>query len=348
MRLIKKALTENQLVILVIAAALSLFVAYVVYQTDGTKNPFPHLMYIPIILAAVFGTWPVVIGNTLFSGFLVSHWVMPLSVSLDTVQEPISSYFRLALFLLIGLSAKALFDYQRDELRRLYMERSKLYRLQQASLGALIDLAETRDTEVTGGHLRRLEEYAKQLLAEMDLAEDYKMMIASTMGFHDIGKVAIPDRILLKPGPLDASEWESMQQHTIIGARILGRIEDSVGDEETKLMKPYLTTAREIALYHHERFDGKGYPEGLQGEQIPISARVAAICDVYDAVRAERPYKEPLTHQQTVEMIANGRGSHFDPQLVDIFLEQQELFAEIFELSELDPEGFSQEWEATG
>jgi putative two-component system response regulator len=140
---------------------------------------------------------------------------------------------------------------------------------------------------------------------------------------HDIGKIAIPEAILLKAGPLTAQEWEVMKTHTTAGARLLA------GGES-----PYLRMGAEIALSHHELWDGSGYPASLKGPAIPISARIMNLCDQYDALRSERPYKPPLSHHRTVEVITKGDGrtspSHFDPEILSLFQRLSPRFAEIF------------------
>jgi putative two-component system response regulator len=135
-------------------------------------------------------------------------------------------------------------------------------------------------------------------------------MIGHASAMHDVGKIGIPDRVLLKPGKLDAQEWEIMRSHTTIGGTIL---------EGSR--SPVLQTAHEIALTHHERWDGTGYPAGLRGEEIPLAARITAVCDVFDALRSNRRYKDRWTLEDTLAELAAQRGRHFDPALVDAFLE---------------------------
>ena len=142
---------------------------------------------------------------------------------------------------------------------------------------------------------------------------------------HDLGKIGIPDRVLHKEGPLDVDEWKIMKQHTIIGARLL---EGSTSG--------LLELGRQIAIGHHERWDGTGYPFGLRGEEIAYAARIISICDSYDAIRSKRPYKLPIPHEATVSILLNGDGrskpEHFDPVLLHIFSQIHERFSEIFAL----------------
>lgn len=323
----------SSFMIALISAFLAVVFAYVVYLTDGTNRTFPHLMYIPIIFSALLGNWYVSMGIALWSGFLVSHWVMPLSVSQQTPQEPFQSLFRMAIFLIISYWTKTVYEHQRERIQVIDSERIALHKIQQDSLSALIDLAETRDGTVTGQHLRRLKEYSRILAEELPVEPGFKEMLANTIGFHDIGKVAVRDSILTKPGPLDPEEWEEMKQHTVAGANIFQKLEDTVEANTSSRVKQFLHMAKDITLYHHERVDGTGYPEQLKGEEIPLSARVAAICDVYDALRSERPYKRPMSHEEAVQIIVEGRGTHFDPELVDLFLKKQLEFKEVFDRS---------------
>jgi putative two-component system response regulator len=178
--------------------------------------------------------------------------------------------------------------------------------------------------EVTGTHVRRISHYTGELALAtgMDAAFCDTIRYASQM--HDIGKIAIPDAILLKPGPLARDEWAIMKTHTTLGAQLLRG-----GDS------PYLRMGAEIALHHHERWDGAGYPAGLKGQLIPIAARIMNICDQYDALRSERPYKRALSHDTAVEVITVGDGrtlpSHFDPDIVVAFRRCAERFREIFD-----------------
>ncbi len=322
---------RSSFMIAFISAILAAIVAYAVYLTDGTNRTFPHLMYIPIIFSALLSNWYVSLGIALWSGFLVSHWVMPLSVSLQIPQEPFQSLFRMAIFLIISYWTKTVYEHQKERIQLIDSERIALHKIQQDSLSALIDLAETRDGQVTGQHLRRLKEYSRILTDELPVDHGFKEMLANTIGFHDIGKVAVKDSILTKPGPLDSNEWEEMKQHTVAGANIFKKLEDTVEASTSNQVMQFLHMAKDVTLYHHERMDGTGYPENLKGEEIPLSARVAAICDVYDALRSDRPYKEPMSHEEAVQIIIEGRGAHFDPELVDLFLRKQLDFKKVFD-----------------
>lgn len=186
----------------------------------------------------------------------------------------------------------------------------------------LVLASEYRD-EDTGSHIKRISYYAKELAVSLGMPADFSDAIFYASPMHDIGKVAIPDRILLKAGSLDAAEWETMKTHATIGARILE------GSES-----PFLTMAVDIAQSHHERWDGKGYPQGLAGEAIPLTARIMNICDQYDALCSRRPYKPPFCHQKAVDIITLGDGrtmpEHFDPEVLAAFTRIAGRFADIF------------------
>ena len=181
--------------------------------------------------------------------------------------------------------------------------------------------AEYRDEE-TGRHIQRIAEYSQLLAEQMGLGSEYCKTIYHASPMHDIGKIGIPDAVLLKQGPLDEREWPIMKMHCEIGARILKHGES-----------PYLGMALDIALSHHERWDGSGYPRGLAGEDIPLAARIMTITDVYDALRSRRPYKLALPHEKALEIILKGDGrthpGHFDPAVLDAFRRNADAFLEI-------------------
>jgi len=195
---------------------------------------------------------------------------------------------------------------------------------------ALAKLAESRDTE-TGAHLERMREYCRVLSRELtntqkyrnDIDGDYVQLLYFTSPLHDIGKVGIPDNVLLKPGRLTPEEFQVMQQHTVIGGNTL------VAAANAHPQAQFLRMARDIAFTHHERFDGTGYPYELSGSQIPLCGRITAVADVYDALTSKRVYKAEYSHETAKEIITEGRGNHFDPFLVDVFLACEEQFIEI-------------------
>lgn len=196
---------------------------------------------------------------------------------------------------------------------------------------ALASLAETRDNE-TGNHLRRTQNYVLTLALRLreqphfaaQLDDQAIDLLYKSAPLHDIGKVGIPDHILLKPGRFEPHEFEVMKQHPRLGYQALVHAEEMLGAPV-----PFLRIAKEIALCHHEKWDGSGYPQGLSGEAIPLSARLMAIADVYDAVISRRVYKPEMPHEKAVAIIREGCGSHFDPAVVEAFLSLEEEFQDI-------------------
>jgi HD-GYP domain-containing protein (c-di-GMP phosphodiesterase class II) len=180
----------------------------------------------------------------------------------------------------------------------------------------IADLAELRDDD-TGNHMKRVGLFAKMLAREYGMNQKYCEDIEVFAPMHDIGKVGILDSILRAPRKLSPEEFEIMKTHTLLGYNIIK------GKEEFEM-------AAAITLHHHERFDGTGYPHGLEGKNIPLSAQITAIADVYDALRSKRPYKEPWTHADAVAQIVKGSGSHFDPDLIRLFSRLNERFEAVF------------------
>ena len=167
--------------------------------------------------------------------------------------------------------------------------------------------AEYKDNE-TGMHVIRMSHFSQLLALAAGCSPAWAEDLLNAAAMHDVGKIGIPDAVLRKPGPLDAAEWDTMRRHPEIGAEIMGEHPSGV-----------LQLAREIALAHHEKWDGSGYPRGLAGEAIPLSARIVAIADVFDALTTRRPYKEPWPVQDALDHIAAQAGKHFDPALVALF-----------------------------
>lgn len=260
-------------------------------------------------LGAAFTSWRLLDGP--------GYWVSPLAVEMVLVLNA-----AVLSFLEYGLSQ-----------RELRIRNQQLVKSQDATISSLMALAETRDTE-TGGHIRRTREYVR-LLAQ-GLAENPKYrpsldpetieLLYKTAPLHDIGKVGIADDILLKPGLLSDEERREMERHTLLGAEALAVAEkESFGEGD----RTFLSLAREITIAHHEKWDGSGYPRGLRGEEIPLGGRLMALADVYDALISKRVYKDPMPHEKAVQIIVEGRGTHFDPDVVDVFVENQERFREI-------------------
>ena len=252
--------------------------------------------------------------------------------AVDYITKPISPPILLARVQthLALQEARSRLSRQNEILEEQVLERThRLDNLQNAILVALASLAETRDDD-TGQHVKRTQRYVKELAQwiadhpKFNLSPTYIDMIYKTSSLHDIGKVGVPDSILLKPGQLTKEEFEEMKKHTILGRNAIMAAERSIDTPEE-----FLTVAREIATSHHERWDGRGYPEGLKGEEIPLPARIMAIADVYDAVTSKRVYKDAIPHDEAVQIILKDKGTHFDPDLVDAFAQNHTIFDRI-------------------
>ncbi|MEE4263007.1 MAG: response regulator [Desulfobacteraceae bacterium] len=218
-----------------------------------------------------------------------------------------------------------------DHLENLVKERTRRLALTQAvTIESLATLAEYRDPE-TGGHIKRTQNYVKALALQLkdhpryrdELNDETIEMLYLSAPLHDLGKVGVPDHILLKAGKLTDEEFEEMKKHTVYGHDALLITEQKLGTDT------FLRYAREIAHTHQEKWDGSGYPSGSKGEEIPLAGRLMALADVYDALISKRVYKPPFPHEKAVQIIIEGKGRHFDPDLVDAFVELQETFRNI-------------------
>jgi putative two-component system response regulator len=249
--------------------------------------------------------------------------------AVDYITKPISPPIVLArvrTHLMLRAAAIFLEDknaYLENEVNR---RTEEVVAIEEATVLAMTSLAETRDNE-TGRHILRTQRYVRALALALRkhprfaayLTDQTIELLFRSAPLHDIGKVGIPDRILLKPGKLEPDEFEIMKSHTTLGFESLQRACESIGRPIA-----YLRLASEIALSHQEKWDGSGYPQGLAGDAIPISARLMAVADVYDALISRRVYKEPFSHEHSVAMIKEGAGRHFDPDIVEVFLAIQD------------------------
>ncbi|HLY55255.1 MAG TPA: two-component system response regulator [Stellaceae bacterium] len=244
--------------------------------------------------------------------------------AVDYITKPISPPIVLAR-VETHLKLKASADFLRDKAEFLEQEVAgrtrEVVAIQDVTILVLASLAETRDTD-TGSHIRRTQHYVRVLAEHLrghprfadTLTDPYISTLFKSAPLHDIGKVGIPDRILLKPGKLDPDEWAIMKTHAALGREAIEQAERSLGTQVG-----FLTCAKEIAQSHHEKWDGSGYPDGLGGDDIPICARLMAAADVYDALISRRVYKDGMSHEAAAQIIVRGSGSHFDPDVVDAF-----------------------------
>lgn len=227
--------------------------------------------------------------------------------------------------------ARVALENQKLFLEEKVKERTELLeRTNSAAIYCLAALAETRDPE-TGEHIKRTQKYIRELALELQSKDEYKEVLTNdyiellykSAPLHDIGKVGVRDSILLKPGRLTEEEFEEMRKHTIYGGESLRVGIEELGEDS------FLTLAKEIAVTHHEKWDGTGYPRGIAKTEIPISGRLMALSDVYDALISKRVYKNALTHDEAKSIILDGRGTHFDPDIVDAFIRREAEFIEI-------------------
>jgi len=256
--------------------------------------------------------------------------------AVDYITKPVSAPILLAR-VATHLKLKAASDFLRNNNAFLQAEVERRARevtaIQEVTILAMASIAEARDNE-TGNHIRRTQHYIETLATDLRshprfadyLTPERTRLLYASAPLHDIGKVGIPDRILQKNGRLDVEEFEVMKTHTRIGHDAIAVAEQALGVEAS-----FLRCAMEIALCHHEKWDGSGYPQGLRGDQIPVSARLMALADVYDALVSRRYYKAAHTHEEAAAMIRAGSGTHFDPDIVQAFARNEQTFRAIAE-----------------
>ena len=211
----------------------------------------------------------------------------------------------------------------------------QIHRLQDGLILVLADLVESRD-QCTGDHVRKTAAYCEIILCQMllegmypeQMTDEFITEVISSAPLHDVGKIKVADAILNKPGRLTDEEFSVMRSHTTAGGEIIDKAIATVGEESE-----YLTEARNLALYHHEKWDGTGYPNGLKGEEIPLSARVMAVADVFDALVSRRSYKEPFSVEKAMEIIREGSGTHFDPLVVQAFFDAEDEIRRVQQLN---------------
>jgi len=276
-------------------------------KSDATKN-------IPVLFVTAVGSEETE-SQGLKAG-AADYIVKPFNR--DVVKARVDNHIRLA-------------KYQ-NELEHLVNEKTiEVTRTYEQALESLATIIEYRSFE-SGEHIRRTTLFAEILIARMLKIEKFRPQLtagniasfikASTL--HDIGKIGVPDHILLKPGKLTPEEFDVIKTHTTFGGLVIDKIAESLPDDDM-----YLKYAREICLFHHERWDGNGYPYGLKAEEIPLSARIVSIIDVYDALVNQRCYKDAFSFEESMNIIMEGRGTQFDPDLVDLFPEVAEVFRTI-------------------
>ena len=267
------------------------------YETCRRLKADPETSTIPIIFITAMGE--IEDEHRGFEVGAVDYITKPVSVPI--VQARVRTH--LALYDQ-NLVLEEMVQQRTMELRKA-LQKLEIYSLD--SIHRLTRAAEYKDEE-TGAHIQRMSQYSAVVARQMGLAENVINSILYAAPMHDVGKIGIPDSILLKPGKLTADEWEIMKKHTTFGGKILKGAKAG-----------YLKLGEVIAMTHHEKWDGSGYPKGLKGKKIPKIGRIIAIADVFDALTSKRPYKEPFSIEKSFAIIEEGRGSHFDPAVVEAF-----------------------------
>lgn len=276
----------------------------IVYLTGGTHTAAPQLMYLPIFVAAWFFRVPGGLVCGIVAGLLIGPF-MPLNVDTATAQDTTNWLVRMGIFAflgtVLGVGSNSRLN-QLDDLRRLNNE----------SIRAFVTTIDAK-SEYTARHSENVAWYAVQIGAMLGLNKASLDQLRWEGLLHDIGKLTIPDEVLNKPGPLDFGEWQIVKQHPAESVRMLQGVHH---------YEAYLPSI----LHHHERFDGAGYPDGIQQQDIPLHARILAVADSYDAMTSQRPYRSAFSPQEALDEIERSSGSHFDPEVVAAFAEAVQLF----------------------
>ncbi len=311
------------------------FIGFCILLPVRTRRAFLHtlVLYLIYLILTLTLNWPrhdfVFLANNLFVvatlviAFVGAHTNMRLRwkeyllrVDLERVQEMLREHST-SLEVLVDKKQQALVG----KVKQLEEQQEVQLKTQQATIFGLAKLADSRD-KYTGEHLDRIRILCREIALELGRGPKYQGRIdaafvdnlTDSCSLHDLGKVAIPDAILLKPGPLTEEEYETIKRHTFIGGEALRDMDEKLGQAS------FIAMGREIALFHHERYDGQGYPHGLKGEEIPLSALIVAVADTYDALTSNRCYQPERPHAEAVEVITRERGAQFHPDVVDAFL----------------------------
>lgn len=280
------------------------------YEVCRHLKSNPQLAHVPVM----FLTIKAEVDEEIFGFELGAADYITKPFSLPIIQARVKTHLALS-------AANRALHKHNYQLEEMVEERTQeISRTQDVAIYCMASLAETRDNE-TGGHIRRTQNYVKTLAHHLhqqsiysdQIDEAFIDLLFKSAPLHDIGKVGVPDAILLKPGKLNAEEWEEMKKHAEYGRDAMDNAEKEYGTSS------FLSIAKDIAYSHHERWDGNGYPQGLSGDAIPLSARIMAVADCYDALISRRVYKPPMSHERAVQIILEGRGNHFDPLIVDAF-----------------------------
>jgi putative nucleotidyltransferase with HDIG domain len=275
--------------------------------TGGSPNPLNHVGYLPIVLAAYLFGWRGGVLTAAYVAFLLGP--LPTIAGLAWgVEQPDAWTIRAATFALVGGLTGYLFDHARAATLGWRSAAVEIAQRERDGMVALARGAEAKDTD-TGDHVVRVRLIAEELARATGVDAPRAADIGWSAMLHDVGKLHVPDRILLKPGPLSAAEWTIMRRHPVWGAEILAQGEG-------------FEVARRIARWHHENIDGSGYPDGLRGDRIPLEARIVRIADSFDAMTHDRPYQPARAVEWALEELARCAGTQFDPELARLFIDQ--------------------------
>ncbi|NQZ93569.1 MAG: HD domain-containing protein [Moritella sp.] len=300
------------------------------WLTDNIGKIEEQAAIVSIIKEFVF----VAVVLIVYTCTIMYHWLQLLRLLLDNQQQVLIAAANGDLTARVPVSHQGelgiIAYYTNDMLNKLAQSKDEVIQTRDVAIVGLSALAEARDNE-TGGHILRTQEYVRALAIQLQSHVKYRdyltnetvELLYKSAPLHDIGKVGIPDAILLKPGKLTDDEFTIMKTHAMIGADSLAVAEKQMGTNS------FLAIAREIALSHHEKWDGSGYPYQLSGDNIPLSGRLMALADVYDALISKRVYKPAFSHDKAKEIILTGNGSHFDPAVVEAFLKCEQMFVSI-------------------
>jgi HD domain-containing protein len=301
---LRTELDDPAMTILAIAS-LTLLTFTAVRITGGAPSALMELGYAPVALAAyAFGS-----RGGLAIGIVVGAILGPLPALLgfSGVEGPAEWLIRVTAYAGVGTVIGAMLGRTAVDASEVHARLAEIQERERQSLLALATAAESRDTDA-GEHVRRLEVTSRTLAARLGMSEREIDQIGMGAAFHDIGKIRVPERILMKPDALDPDEWTVVRLHPIWSEQALGA-------------GAHLALAREVARWHHENWDGSGYPDGLYGDRIPLAARIVRIADAFDAMTNRRPYQQPVSFEAALEEIQAGAGQEFDPTLVERFVE---------------------------
>lgn len=295
--------------------------------TGNTLFQFSLISFIVILLLSIY--MAVTITNIYNNDINTFNTILSSKSLLTNLPSSLNSIYMVITVFCIFLYTFLfiIFQYSHKKMNTInyHLDKTK-----EVTLYALATLAETRDVE-TGRHLERTSQYVSIIANELKQLPQYKKYLTDnyiddlvkSAPLHDIGKVGIRDSILLKPGGLTFDEFEQMKTHCEIGSETLRMASEKLD------FRSFLTIAIQLSKFHHEKWDGQGYPDGLKEVEIPLSARIMALADVYDALRSTRPYKESMSHNKAKEIIISESGKHFDPEIVNAFIKNEMKFCEI-------------------